>query len=195
MGRLYTRKGDGGETVLFDGTPVRKDDDRVRAYGAVDELNAQVGMAAAMARRRSGEEGMQSLHERLVVIQHELFAVGAELATPSDSPKRGRVPAVTGKQAGRLEAWIDEASAAAGPLREFVLPGGDELACQLHVCRTVCRRAERRVVKSGAREPVNPQVLAYVNRLSDLFFAWARMVNHAAGVGDQVWAKGGGTRR
>jgi cob(I)alamin adenosyltransferase len=192
VARLYTRKGDDGGTVLFDGTRVRKDDPRVAAYGEVDELNAHLGAAAAMTIPRGADPSAKALHDRLVQIQHELFAIGAELATPVESPRQARLGKVTSEQVSRLESWIDEAAAATPPLSVFILPGGDPLACELHVCRTVCRRAERRVVTLSAQTCVNPRILAYLNRLSDLLFAWARFANHLAGVADRPWVKSGG---
>jgi cob(I)alamin adenosyltransferase len=189
MARLYTRKGDGGGTVLFDGTHVRKDDPRVEAYGEVDELNAHLGAAVCLAAQRVGDPRAKPLSDRLVQIQHELFAIGAELATPSQSPRHDKIAAVASEQVSRLESWIDEASAATPPLAAFILPGGDPLACQLHVCRTVCRRAERRSVTLAAQTAINPQVVAYLNRLGDLLFAWARLANHLAGIADQPWIK------
>jgi cob(I)alamin adenosyltransferase len=196
MARLYTRKGDDGGTVLFDGTRVRKDDTRVDAYGEVDELNAHLGAAVTLVAARGADPAARTLRERLVQIQHELFAIGAELATPAESPRHDKLAGPVVEQLSRLESWIDETAAATPPLSVFILPGGDPLACQLHVCRTVCRRAERRAVALASRAPLNPQVVAlnpqvvaYLNRLSDLLFAWARLANHLAGVADQPWIK------
>ncbi|MCG8404403.1 MAG: cob(I)yrinic acid a,c-diamide adenosyltransferase [Phycisphaerales bacterium] len=186
--KLYTRNGDDGGTVLFDGTRVRKCDRRVDAYGMVDELNAHVGVAAALASQQSTDATIRVLHERLTQIQSELFTIGAELATPAESKNRDKISHTQPEQAVRLEAWIDEASEPLAPLRSFVLPGGGLLASQLHVCRTVCRRAERGVVALSAETEISPPVLVFLNRLSDLFFAWARLANHAAGVADVPWS-------
>lgn len=183
--KLYTRTGDDGGTALFDGRRVRKDDPRVAAYGEVDELNAHIGAAVALLRDRIGD--WAALCDRLTAIQHELFTLGAELATPHDAPNRHRIPVTSAEQAARLERWIDEAVAPVAPLREFVLPGGDSAAAQLHVCRTVCRRAERAIVALAGAGQVSPQVLVYINRLSDLLFAWARLANHLSGVADVPW--------
>lgn len=189
--KLYTKRGDGGFTSLFDGSEVRKDDARVTAYGTVDELNAFIGLAAAVAVQRAGAHSTAELAARLTTIQSELFNIGADLATPETAAHRDRVPQVADAEIARLEAWIDDATAAVTPLRSFILPGGDLLAAQLHVCRTVCRRAERLVVtlsaQSASAGAVNPKVVIYLNRLSDLLFAWARWANHAAGVGDVPW--------
>ncbi len=183
--KLYTRRGDGGETGLCDGSRVRKDDLRVAAFGCVDELNAHLGVAAATAESRG--EDFQRLHERLVLIQNELFSIGAELATPSGTGPSQPAPRTTAEPAARFEAWIDEAEERTSDLREFILPGGDGLAARLHVCRAVCRRAERLIVTLDAAHPVNPHVIAYFNRLSDLLFAWARLANHIAGRPDVPW--------
>jgi cob(I)alamin adenosyltransferase len=194
VARLYTRKGDDGGTVLFDGTRVRKDDIRVDAYGAVDELNAHLGAAVSLTTQSGAGSSAKTLRDRLIRIQHELFAIGAELATPAESPRHDQIAVVTAGQVSALEPWIDEAAAATPPLREFILPGGDPLACQLHICRTVCRRVERRVVTLSGHASVNPQVVAYLNRLGDLLFAWARLANHLAGLADEMWIKPGTSR-
>lgn len=179
--KLYTRKGDAGQTSLFDGRSVRKDDPRVAAYGSVDELNALLGWA-----RAGGDDA--DMGERLRTIQAELFCVGADLATPADATSaRARVPQIDEAAVRRLEQWIDEASDAAPSLRSFVLPAGAELACRLHLARTACRRAEREVVAAAADTDVNPRILVYLNRLGDLLFAWARWANHRAGTVDDPW--------
>ncbi|HVP10690.1 MAG TPA: cob(I)yrinic acid a,c-diamide adenosyltransferase [Phycisphaerae bacterium] len=188
MARLYTRKGDDGGTVLFDGTRVRKDDIRVEAYGDIDELNAHLGDAVLVIPRGS-DPSAAALRDRIIRIQHELFSIGAELATPAESPRHDKLVSVAADQISRLESWIDEAAAATPPLNSFILPGGDPLACRLHICRTVCRRAERRAVALASRVSLNSRVLAYLNRLGDLLFAWARLANHLAGIADQPWIK------
>ncbi|HWL92438.1 MAG TPA: cob(I)yrinic acid a,c-diamide adenosyltransferase [Phycisphaerae bacterium] len=187
MAKLYTKVGDDGGTVLFDGTRVRKCDPRVAAYGELDELNAQVGVAIAMLSPRTANAAMARLVERLTAVQNALFSIGAELATPADAKNRDRIKQTGAELPVILEGWIDEACRPLAPLRAFVLPGGDPAAAQLHVCRTVCRRAERSVVSLTSSETLNPQVIIYLNRLSDLFFAWARHVNQAAGVPDVEW--------
>lgn len=185
--RLYTKVGDDGGTVLFDGRRVLKCDPRVGAYGDVDELNSFVGMAIALAGERRGAAVVDLMIERLTSVQHALFDIGAELATPADSKNRSKIKELGSDAPVQLERWIDEACAPVAELRAFVLPGGDLLAAQLHVCRTVCRRAERSVVSLAQGDVVNAQVIVYLNRLSDLFFAWARLANHAAGVPDVEW--------
>jgi cob(I)alamin adenosyltransferase len=184
--RLYTRTGDDGTTSLFDGQRVPKDDPRVEACGALDELNAHLGAAAAAVRRAGVGPAWEALAGKIEQVQAELFTLGAEVATPAGSGREAQVPHCRAEHAARLESWIDEATAATGELRSFILPGGSDAACQLHVCRTVSRRAERRLVALAA---ANPQAIIYLNRLSDLLFAWARYANHLAGVADVPWVR------
>jgi len=175
--KLYTKTGDDGSTGLFGGPRVAKCDLRVAGYGEVDESNAALGVALAACTDKE-------LAVRLREIQADLFVAGAELATPS-----GHNPpnSITDSQVSQLEHWIDEACLETTPLRTFVLPGGSFLAAQLHYARTVCRRAERAVVMLSQEQPVSAPLLIYLNRLSDLLFAWARLANHRAGVEDIPW--------
>lgn len=173
---IYTRTGDTGETTLGDGCHVRKDNPRIRAYGAVDEVNAAVGMARLHA---SGE-----MADRLATIQNDLIGVGADLHKQTgddDTPLR-----ISPDMIAHLEAEIDAMSADLPPLNSFVLPGGTALAAHLHVCRTLVRRAERLTAKLAAEETVNPAVPAYLNRLSDWFFVAARVANDN-GSADLLW--------
>ena len=183
--KLYTRSGDDGTTGLFGGGRVRKDASRVEAYGTVDELNAAVGFVAA------GCDDARSLHQRLLEVfadlQSRLFDVGADLATPLDSRHADKIVRIGDEEVAKAEAWIDEFDAANDAMTTFVLPGGSELAGRLHVARTVCRRAERRVIALASAEEVNEAVIRYLNRLSDLLFAMARRVNKDAGVPDVPW--------
>ena len=178
--KIYTRTGDGGETALFDGRRVSKADLRVDAYGEVDELNAAIGGALAAG---VGPE----MAEMLEQVQRDLFAVGGTLADPAHRVA-GRVEkmAVGQAEVGRLEQWIDRLEDSLPPLRHFILPGGSAAGAALHLARTICRRAERRVVALGAGE-VDPVLLAYVNRLSDFLFVAARAVNHRAGIAELEW--------
>jgi len=176
--RIYTRGGDEGETGLFGGKRVSKDDVRVRAYGDVDELNAQIGLAATHG---TGLEG--TLRE----IQRDLFGLGADLATPMDDPASDGVARVGPERVERLETLIDEHEAENSPLTSFVLPGGAPAAALLHVCRAVCRRAERTVVHLAASQALNPHAIVYLNRLSDLLFVLARWVNKKQGVDEPTW--------
>jgi cob(I)alamin adenosyltransferase len=181
---IYTRGGDSGETGLFGGGRVPKTHPRVAAYGAVDELNSLMGWAITRTTT-------ETVRDRLRTLQHDLFALGAELATPSPAEGRTR-PSTPGVPAARvieMERWIDEAETTLPPLREFILPGGSEGAAALHVARTVCRRAEREVVALGRSEALDPMVLTYLNRLSDLLFTFARLENHGLGADDAVWRK------
>ncbi len=178
--KIYTKTGDAGETGLFGGGRVHKDDARVEAYGAVDELNAAVGLARTLVED-------PELDGELLRVQDELFCIGADLATPSGAKARSAVPPIEPAWATRLEEAIDRWDAELPPLKEFVLPGGGRLAAALHVARCDCRRAERRVVALHRHDPVNPEVLVYLNRLSDLLFVAARLANHRAQAAETVW--------
>jgi cob(I)alamin adenosyltransferase len=182
--KIYTKTGDSGETGLFGGGRVRKDDRRVEAYGEVDEANAAVGSA------RAGLGTLARLAEvdaELARVQDELFVLGAELAAPHGAKARSAVPPISPAWAERLERAMDRWEAELPPLHEFVLPGGSPSAAALHLARGVCRRAERKVVALAAHEPVDPKVLVYLNRLSDLLFVAARLANHRAGRAETLW--------
>ncbi|MCA8953911.1 MAG: cob(I)yrinic acid a,c-diamide adenosyltransferase [Planctomycetes bacterium] len=177
---IYTRTGDGGDTGLFGNRRVAKDDARIEAYGTVDELNAFLGLLRT-------EPLPTGLEDRLGTVQDALFEIGADLATEGGRAALPRiVPATT-----ELERWIDESEAQLPALRSFVLPGGSRAAALLHVARTVTRRAERRYWTLRRVAPDVPTEFGvYLNRLSDLLFSWARLANHAAGVGDTPWQRG-----
>jgi len=178
--RIYTKTGDSGETSLFDNTRVSKADARVDAYGEVDELNACLGAARAAG---VGDDVASSLES----IQQDLFALGARLADPSARiAERVTKAAITAAAVERLEQLIDQLGAEAPPLRSFILPGGSPGGALLHLARTVCRRAERRVIALGSAA-VDPVLIVYLNRLSDLLFVMARAVNHRAGVPEVEW--------
>ena len=178
--RIYTRTGDGGETGLFGGRRVRKDDPRVSAYGGVDELNACVGLARALGLPADVDELMG-------LIQGDLLHLGADLATPADAPQ-GYVPRIGTAQTSKLEAAIDRYEDGLPALRTFILPGGAPGGAGLHLCRTVCRRVEREVVRLRSGSPeVNPEAAVYLNRLSDLLFVLARAANAAAGKPEAAW--------
>jgi cob(I)alamin adenosyltransferase len=179
--KIYTRTGDGGDTALFGGSRVSKSDPRVAAYGDIDELNACLGAVRAQG-ELSGD--VMELIERL---QKDLFAIGARLADPAARlAERIAKVAVGDADIARLEEWIDRFEAELPPLRRFILPGGSRAGALLHLSRTVCRRAERSIVALGS-ENVEPHLLAYVNRLSDLLFVVARVVNHRAGQPETEW--------
>ncbi|MDF2835875.1 MAG: ATP/cobalamin adenosyltransferase [Paenibacillus sp.] len=179
--QLYTRTGDKGETSLIGGR-VRKDDARVEAYGTIDELNSFVGAAAAEAARH---ERLRELAGRLIDIQQELFDCGSDLAYA-----QAGVPfKMDGSPAERLERWMDGYVAESPEITKFILPGGSAASSSLHVCRTVCRRAERRVVTLAGEHPVNGDVLIYLNRLSDFLFAAARYANAKLGEPDTEYVR------
>jgi cob(I)alamin adenosyltransferase len=183
LSRIYTRTGDGGETALGDGTRVPKDHPRVAAYGTVDELNSVLGLLLASAAPVPEAELLRG-------IQHDLFDVGADLCVPVPADEQpGQRLRVGPEQAARLEAAIDRLNAALAPLTSFVLPGGQPAAAWCHLARTICRRAERAVVTLARSEPVNPQVIVYLNRLSDLLFVLARVCNRH-GKDDVLWQPG-----
>jgi len=182
MTRIYTRTGDAGETSLFGGRRVQKDDLRVGAYGTIDELNAALGVARAAG---PGAE-IDAVVERL---QHHLFDLGAELATPPDAAAAAaaHAPRVVPAWVEALERDIDRFEDRLPPLRQFILPGGTPAASALHLARTVARRAEREIVTLAAREPLSPDLLKFVNRLSDLLFVLARAANQTTGHPDTAW--------
>ncbi len=187
--RIYTRTGDSGETGLFGGGRVPKNDARVSAYGDVDELNAVLGVAGAAVQ----DESIRAL---LASIQPDLFVVGAHLATPETTRgKRPALPALPAQRVAELERRIDEAEAELPPLDAFVMPGGSRGGAALHHARTVCRRAERAVVALAGAQAIDGDVLVYLNRLSDLLFVLARLENLRAGVEERrwLWRQDGGT--
>ncbi|MGH7520382.1 MAG: cob(I)yrinic acid a,c-diamide adenosyltransferase [Gemmatimonadales bacterium] len=175
--KIYTKTGDEGETGLFGGGRVPKDDPRVRAYGDVDELNAAIGLVAAL-----DPAGFEA--GALEAIQRDLFTVGAELATPNPAKLRA---AVAVDQVNALEQLIDKHEAGLPALKNFILPGGTPKAAALHLARTTCRRAERSVVTLSRDQQINPVIIHYLNRLSDLLFVLARAVNKQAGRSDIAW--------
>ena len=184
LNRIYTRTGDAGDTALGDGARRPKHDLRVAAYGTVDETNAAIGLARLHA---AGD-----MDAALGRVQNDLFDLGADLCVPPrpDEGDAERAPLrIVAAQVARLETEIDAMNAALAPLRSFVLPGGSALAAHLHLCRTICRRAERLTVELAARETVGAPALAYLNRLSDWFFVASRAAN-GYGAGDVLWVPG-----
>jgi len=180
--KIYSKTGDGGETGLFGGGRVPKDDRRVTAYGEVDELNAALGLALALEPRAFARDLLE-------LVQRDLFTIGAELASPDPAKL---VKALPGPRLGdarveALEDAIDRAEATLAPLKNFILPGGSSKAAALQLGRAVCRRAERAVVTLSREAAVSPAILKYVNRLSDLLFVLARAANAAAGLSDVPW--------
>lgn len=182
--KIYTRTGDDGRTGLFGGGRVPKDDARVEAYGSIDELNAVLGWVLTV-------HVTPSTRERLATVQHDLFALGATLATPpaAEGRSRPRIPDLPTRRVEEMERWMDEAEETLPELKAFVLPGGNEAASALHVARTVCRRAERSVVRLSGLHDVDPAITRYLNRLSDLLFTLARLENHRGGGREVEWVK------
>jgi cob(I)alamin adenosyltransferase len=176
LSKITTRTGDDGTTGLGDGSRTRKDALRVQAMGDVDELNSQIGVLLC-------EDMPADLREELVTIQHDLFDLGGELCIPGFTM-------IKEAQVIRLDELLEKYNATLPALSEFILPGGSRAAALAHVCRTVCRRAERVIVSLGHEETLNPQPRQYVNRLSDLMFVLARVLNRYSGGSDVLWEKG-----
>jgi cob(I)alamin adenosyltransferase len=173
LSKIATRTGDDGTTGLGDGSRVRKDDARVAAMGDIDELNSQIGVLLC-------ETLPEDVREALVAIQHDLFDLGGEICIP------GHVMIGDGHLA-RLDAWLEHYNSQLPPLKEFILPAGTRAASLSHVCRTVCRRAERSLITLGATQPIEAAPRRYVNRLSDLLFVLARVLNRVGGGSDVLW--------
>lgn len=183
LSRIYTRTGDRGSTALVGGQRILKNSLRIETYGTVDELNAFLGMAVLSAAEHSDTERLSQIFVR---IQHELFNLGSILATlPADvHPQQ---PRITTAEVEQLEREIDDFNHDLPTLRSFVLPGGTRLSVELHVCRTVCRRAERLLVSLSQQEEVPPASIEYLNRLSDALFVWSRFVNKALSIPETLW--------
>jgi cob(I)alamin adenosyltransferase len=178
--KIYTKTGDSGDTRLFNGTKVRKYDDRVEAYGDVDELNSFIGAAASFLQDAA-------LTSMLAEVQKDLFSVGAQLADPGFRQQTRAKFQISRERVETLEKAIDSFETELPPLRQFILAGGGNGGALLHVARTVCRRAERRVVSLSEKVEVNPIVIEYLNRLSDFLFVMARVVNHRESKGEILW--------
>jgi cob(I)alamin adenosyltransferase len=176
LSKIYTRTGDDGTTGLGDGARVKKTSSRVESIGAVDELNSAIGVLLT--------HGVpEDIGAALTDIQHDLFDLGGELSIPNRS-------AITEQQVARLETTLDRLNADLSPLKEFILPGGTPAAAACHLARAVCRRAERRACRLAETETINPAAVKYLNRLSDLLFVVARVLNARAGRGDVLWQPG-----
>ena len=179
--KIYTKTGDDGTTGLIGGDRVRKSDRRIECYGTVDELNACLGWASVAADAKS----LATLRQ----VQNDLFVIGSHLATPDEGRLNSNLPPLDDAIIHRLEMQIDSTESDLAPLREFILPGGSELAARLHIARTVCRRAERLLVDFSMDRPVAAIILTYLNRLSDWLFVHARAANQRNGVSDIPWRK------
>ena len=188
--RVYTRTGDKGETALVGGKRVSKDSPRIEAYGAIDELNSIVGLARAFNDEKLNvSHGHRFLDMVLRQIQDELFDLGSELATPPDFLKQGMYQ-VSEREVKKLEQLIDECQKELEPLKSFVLPGGGKIGAYLHQCRTVCRRAEREILRLSRVEELSEWPVKYVNRLSDLFFVLSRWISKQTGETEYLWQRG-----
>lgn len=176
--KIYTRKGDKGETSLIGGKRVSKTDARIEAYGTVDELNSVIGVVRDAADEKDADK-------MLIAIQHRLFTIGSELASSSDS--KMDIPHLHASDISILEEEMDRMEASLPELRNFILPGGDLAASQAHVARTVCRRAERKAVALQQLEKIDEQVVTYLNRLSDYLFVLARYYTHQHGGAETIW--------
>ncbi len=183
INRVYTRRGDAGQTSLAGGQRIPKDGPRIAAYGSVDELNSFIGAARATA---AADPRAAELAAILLRVQHELFNLGSILATlPEDA--HPRQPRITDTDVARLESEIDRINHDLPPLRSFVLPGGCRLNADLHICRTVCRRAERACVALARAEEILPEAVRYLNRLSDALFVWSRWASRLTGAPETLW--------
>ena len=188
--RVYTRTGDKGETALVGGKRVPKDSPRIDAYGTIDELNSIVGLARVFNEEKlNAGDAHRFLDLALRQIQDELFDLGSELATPGDFSYDGMYR-VSEREVKKLEELIDECQKELGPLKSFVLPGGGKIGAYLHQCRTVCRRAEREILRLSRAEPLSEWPLKYVNRLSDLFFVLSRWISKKTGEQEYLWQRG-----
>ena len=188
--RVYTRTGDKGETALVGGRRVAKDSPRIEAYGTIDELNSIVGLARVFNEERlKNGKAHRFLDEVLRRIQDELFDLGSELAAPADFSYEGMYR-VGAREVKRLEELMDECQKKLSPLKSFVLPGGGKISGYLHQCRTVCRRAEREIIRLSRVEEIGEWPLKYVNRLSDLFFVLSRWVGKRMGEKEYLWQRG-----
>lgn len=188
--KVYTRTGDRGDTALVGGKRVPKDSPRIDAYGTLDELNSIVGLARVFNEESlDAGEAHQFLDEVLCQLQDELFDLGSELATPPEFFQEGMYR-VGADEVTRLEKWIDQCQKDLEPLKSFILPGGGRIGAYLHQCRTVCRRAERDILRLSREEEINPNIIKYVNRLSDLFFVLSRWIAKQTGEQEYLWQRG-----
>ncbi len=185
--KIYTKTGDRGRTGLVKGKRLSKDSTRIWAYGTVDELNSAIGLARALNAEKKSRTS-KKVETILATVQNELFHMGAELATLSKDYIKG-MPQITLKHIKSLEQVIDALNSELGPLREFILPGGNKVAASLHMARTICRRAERYSVRLARREKIGKNVIPYLNRLSDMLFVLARWINLKQKVPETLWQK------
>ena len=184
MTKLYTKSGDDGTTGLFSGARVSKNHPRIEAYGTVDEFNAVLGLCISATKSGDKTEVIGTI---LRQVQSRMFDIGADLATPEGASNEARIVRIGDSHVAEIEGWIDQIDGQNEPLRNFVMPGGSERAARLHLARTMCRRAERLIVGLAHTEPVGEPLLQYINRVSDLLFAMARLSNKLSGIQDTPW--------
>jgi cob(I)alamin adenosyltransferase len=190
INRVYTRTGDKGETSLVGGKRVPKDSPRIDAYGTIDELNSVIGLARVFNEENlDGGEAHQFLDEVLCKIQDELFDLGSELATPTEFFQEGMFR-ISQTEVKNIEKLIDKCQEKLEPLESFILPGGGRIGAYLHQCRTVCRRAEREILRLSRQETISEWPVKYVNRLSDLFFVLSRWISKETGEREYLWQRG-----
>jgi cob(I)alamin adenosyltransferase len=186
--KIYTRNGDEGQTGIWGGVRLAKDEARMEAIGTVDELNAAIGFAAAAVQQAGCFNDGDPVPGLLGSVQYDLLVAGTELMAPSREGSGKDLPRLADVDATRLEAAVDDLTARLPELRNFILPGGTETAARMHLARAVCRRAERRITTLRRNEDVSPDVCIYLNRLGDLLFVLARYANHVTGDADIIWA-------
>jgi cob(I)alamin adenosyltransferase len=186
LNRIYTKAGDGGDTRLVGGQKVRKDALRIEAYGTIDELSACLGLARTELSQPGAPEGAAPMADLLLRVQNELFNLGSDLATLA-ADHRPTQPVIEPRHTAALEQQIDDWNAELPELRSFVLPGGGRVAAYLHLARTVCRRAERLIVRLADAEPISPAIIPYVNRLSDALFVMSRHAARVYGEPEPLW--------
>jgi cob(I)alamin adenosyltransferase len=184
--KIYTKTGDAGETGLIGGRRIPKYHDRIIAYGSVDESNSSVGMVLAILRASQLKKEFADLVEILIAIQNDLFVLGADLADPS-LDNRFNTPRINEKMITRIENFIDRLEQELTPISFFILPGGNLESAQLHLTRSITRRTEISVISLAKSEKINPLIIIYLNRLSDLFFVMARIANKRKGIPDSAW--------
>ena len=190
--KIYTRTGDSGQTSLFSGERVPKDNQRIDAYGSLDELNSCIGVALSHVQIVKNQSNMadfcNELLEKLVRTQNTLFVIGSHLATVKEEAQK-KLPQLNPQDIDWFESDMDKMNAELPPLTNFILPGGGRISAQLHLARTICRRAERLTVTVAAHEKIDEQIVKYLNRLGDWLFVLARHANQAEGFKDQIWQK------
>jgi cob(I)alamin adenosyltransferase len=186
--KIYTKMGDSGSTMLTSGEMVAKNDLRIDAYGSIDELNSHIGLLTSELQLIEHFKASK-ITEEIEWLQNRLFDMGSELATPHESKVFRQIPKLPASAAAKLEHMIDLWTKTLPPLSNFILPGGSRANAQAHICRAVCRRAERRIIHLKSRDSIRPEILTFINRLSDWFFVLAREISHKTGTSEVLWKK------